>query len=170
MKHLSLIIIFIGVISLVTSNPLTLPNGTIIKAVNINDKKIQFSFEFNKDGHATIGFGASMRLTDMITVEVSGSSFKVIDKWSAGHTTPSIDTQSNIENIIFTSLGSIKRVTFERLLNTGDADQDVILYANGVATPIITAWGEGPFGFHGRNFGRGTMTISPQKEEIKFTS
>ena len=94
----------------------------------------------------------------MFSIQKSGSTWSIQDRYSTGHPTPTADSVSNYNNFAVASSGGVNTYTFDRNLNTGGSQDYVIL--NGTTNLIYSYGGGSTFSQHaGGAYGYLTMTV-----------
>jgi hypothetical protein len=132
----------------------------ITVTVNDNDDKVYFEIS----GPSTKWFGVGFNTTDM-----SGSAYAIILNNSGGNpveynmngnTAPSLQTSQDLSNISSSTSGTVKTFTFERDLNTSDAN-DYTFSSSTTSLDIAWAIGSGTsLVYHSTNRGSSTMTFT----------
>lgn len=132
----------------------------ITVTVNDNDDKVYFEVS----GPSTKWFGVGFNTTDM-----SGSAYAIILNNSGGNpveynmngtTAPTLQTSQDLSNISSSTSGTVKTFTFERDLNTSDAN-DYTFSSSTTSLDIAWAIGSGTsLAYHSTNRGSSTMTFT----------
>lgn len=82
------------------------------------------------NNYFAIGFGTSMRNTDMILWQAIGEKSVTTDLWSTGHGRPATDSNQNLDSSFMVSPdGKTVKFTTKRFLNTNDS-QDFVIPTN----------------------------------------
>ena len=94
-----------------------------------------------------IGFGPTMKDTDMIGWHVRNGVGETVDYYSTGYSAPKVDDQSNVRDDpqnppVFDSQTKVMKFVTRRALDTGDESQDFKVELD-VDMPMIYAYNEG---------------------------
>eukprot|EP00742_Colponemidia_sp_Colp-10_P001335 GILJ01001437.1.p1 GENE.GILJ01001437.1~~GILJ01001437.1.p1 ORF type:complete len:398 (-),score=81.00 GILJ01001437.1:260-1393(-) len=115
--------------------------------------EIAITYRINGKGWAGLGFGTGMQSADMvIAIANADGTVSVKDYFSSAYKPPQEDTTLGGTNDLLDVSGHLDGaalvVSFRRKLTTGDQFDFPILKET---TRVLYAWGDGPFGFHGKD-------------------
>ena len=99
-----------------------------------------------------LGFGDVMKNSDMHLIQFKDENhYVLVDTYSLGHKTPTEDVKlggtDDLKNVKYTSSNDTLTITYERLFNTNDK-YDAVLVPNR-SYRIMTTYGSLPVSYHG---------------------